>query len=360
MNKILVVQTSFLGDVVLSTPLFRAVRLLYPKAHVALLCSPQAALLLEDSKELDEIIPDNKKQKRGLRGILDKAQELRAKEFTLAISPHKSFRTALLLYLAKIPLRVGFRQSAGWFFFNRRTDRRASLHDVERNLGILFGLNADPYDFDRALHLDVTSEKEKKVRDKLSALGVEKKPDTLIFGLNPGSVWPTKRWSVEGFAEVAVKLKEKYRCEILLFGAREDADIVERIQNLSGVGISLAGKIGLEELTAAIDHCDLFITNDSGPMHVAVAREVPVVAIFCATTPSLGFYPYSSEAIVLEKNLHCRPCSTHGGLRCPLGTEDCIREIQPEHVIHAAASLLQAVRLEGQCDDPYRPRFIAC
>jgi heptosyltransferase-2 len=84
------------------------------------------------------------------------------------------------------------------------------------------------------------------------------------------------------------------------------------------------------------------VTNDSGPMHIAVARKVPTVALFCATTPDLGFYPYSDNAIVVQKDLNCRPCTSHGGRRCPLGTEDCIRQIRPELVLMAVEKLLGA------------------
>jgi heptosyltransferase-2 len=95
-------------------------------------------------------------------------------------------------------------------------------------------------------------------------------------------------------------------------------------------------------------------------MHIAVARGVPVVAIFCATTPGLGFYPYSSNAIVLETNLSCRPCSSHGGRRCPLGTEDCIRLIQAEHVLRAVEQLLDSAdRPSPAVANPYLPHFLA-
>jgi heptosyltransferase-2 len=94
-------------------------------------------------------------------------------------------------------------------------------------------------------------------------------------------------------------------------------------------------------------------------MHIAVARAVPVVAIFCATTPALGFYPYSSKAIVLEKDLPCRPCSSHGGRRCPLGTEDCIRLIGPEQVFQAVERLLEsALRPELEAANRYLPQFV--
>jgi heptosyltransferase II len=136
-------------------------------------------------------------------------------------------------------------------------------------------------------------------------------------------------------------LKEKYLCEILLFGGPEDEEVVAKVDELSGhCAMSLVGRITLRELPAALSLCRVLITNDSAPMHIAVARRVPVVAMFCATTPSLGFYPYSSEAIVLEKDLPCRPCSSHGGRRCPLGTEDCMRLIEADRVLQAVERLL--------------------
>ena len=123
--------------------------------------------------------------------------------------------------------------------------------------------------------------------------------------------------------------------------------------------MSLVERITLPELPAALGLCKVLVTNDSGPMHIAVARAVPVVAIFCATTPALGFYPYSSKAIVLEKDLPCRPCSSHGGRRCPLGTEDCIRLIGPEQVFQAVERLLDSAgQPELEVANRYLPQFV--
>jgi heptosyltransferase-2 len=135
---------------------------------------------------------------------------------------------------------------------------------------------------------------------------------------------------------------------------------VEKILALSdNAASSLVGRIGLGELAAAVERCDVFITNDSGPMHVAVARGVPVVAIFCATTPSLGFYPYAAKAVVVEKELSCRPCGAHGGRRCPLGTEDCMRLIKAEDVLLGVDRLLeQRSRETAPGADPYLPQSI--
>ena len=358
-KKILVVQTSFLGDVVLTTPLLSEVKRRFPGAEVAILCTPRAKSLLARNPDVDEIIVDDKKgDGRGWRGFWRKAKDLRARGFTMALSPHKSFRSALLLFLAGIPYRVGFRQSAGWFFYHCRVARDPTRHDVERNLAILQPFGIDPGECQKNLRIEVNPRTRETVGRMFHSLGIER--NGVIFGLNPGSVWATKRWSAEGYAELMGHLKRRYQCEILLFGGPEDREIIARIQELSGnVGVSLVGKIGLEELPCALEWCDVFITNDSGPMHIAVARGIPVVAVFCATVPSLGFYPYSSRAVVVEKALPCRPCSSHGGRRCPLGTEDCIRLINAGDVLRGVERLLSGrngFRSEGP--DSHLPELI--
>ncbi|MGH7830687.1 MAG: glycosyltransferase family 9 protein, partial [Candidatus Binatia bacterium] len=322
-------------------------------------CTPQAKSLLEGNPDLDEIVVDDKRGRaRGLRGLRRMARELQSRGFTIALSPHKSLRTALLLFLARIPDRVGFRQSVGWFLYHRRVHRDPARHDAERNLSILEPFGASSEASPKNLRVEVGPETRESVERIFRSLGIER--NGLIFGLNPGSVWATKRWSAQGYAELMGHLKERYPCKLLLFGGPEDSQIIDKIQELSGgLGISLAGKIGLKELPGALEWCNVFITNDSGPMHVAVARGVPVVAVFCATTPGLGFYPYSSRAVVVEKDLHCRPCSSHGGRRCPLGTEDCIRLVKAEDVLRGVERLLDpGGRADPVNSDSHVPQFI--
>lgn len=358
-EKILVLQTSFLGDVVLTTPLLSELRRRFPSATVTVLCTPQARSLLEGNPDVDEILVDDKRgEGRGWPGLWRRAKDLKRRGFTMAFSPHKSLRSALLLFLAGIPCRVGFRQSAGWFFYHRRVDRDPGRHDVERNLSLLRPFGVEPGECRRELRVEVDPGARAEVERLLRSSGVER--GGIIFGINPGSVWPTKRWTAEGYAELMVRLKQRYSCALLLFGGPEDRESVARIQELSGhAGIDLAGKIALRDLACAVEWCNVFITNDSGPMHIAVARGVPVVAIFCATTPALGFYPYSSKAVVVEKDLPCRPCGSHGGRRCPLGTEDCMRLIKADDVLRGVERLLDGKdRPQPGETDSYLPQFL--
>ena len=340
-EKILVAQTSFLGDVVLTIPLITALRRRFPDARLAVLCTPQGKEILDGHSDIDEIIVLQKKRDGGRHANLwKKAVELKSRRFTIAVSPHKSLRTALLLFLAGIPLRIGFRQSAGWFLYHRRVNRDSSRHDVDRNLSLVEPLGLDPVECPRVLRIEATRAAKERVARLFNELGIGR--DGVIVGVNPGSVWPTKRWTVEGYAELCATLKRRHGVQIVVFGGPEDREIVDSIIERAKCGaVSLAGRIGLRELAAAVERCRVFVTNDSGPMHVAVATGVPVVAIFCATTPSLGFFPYSSRAVVVEKQLACRPCGTHGGRQCPLGTDDCMRLIRPQDVLVGVERFLE-------------------
>ena len=341
-DNVLVLQTSFLGDTVLTVPLIAELKRRFPVKKLTVLCQPASRELLLDHPAIDEIIVDDKNQSdRGVRGLRVKAAVLRAKRFTVALTPHKSLRSALLLYLAEIPCRVGFRQSRGWFLFHHRVERDPRRHDVERNLSILQAFGVRIEECHRALDLPVNATVQDTVNQKLRALGISEAHK--VVGINPGSVWPTKRWSSAGFAELIALLKKEFACQVLLFGGPEDAAVVEDVQRRCGAAaINLVGQVSLHELAAAISRCTVFVSNDSAPMHVAVARRVPTVAIFCATTPELGFFPYTFDAIVIGRGISCRPCAAHGGRRCPLGGAECIHEIGALGVFECVRKLLSA------------------
>ncbi|HEX2929958.1 MAG TPA: lipopolysaccharide heptosyltransferase II [Candidatus Binatia bacterium] len=358
-DNVLVLQTSFLGDTVLTLPLIAEIRRRFPVKRLSVLCLPLSRDLLQDHPAIDEIIVDDKrKTDRGLAGVRRKAAALRACGFTLALTPHKSLRSAMMLALAGIPNRVGFRESHGWFLFHHLAQRDPTRHDVERNLSVLQALGVSITECRRDIEFPVSPASQESVNQKLKAFGIA--DDKLLIGINPGSIWPTKRWAPSGFAELIQMLREKFDCQIVIFGGADDKDVVDAVQSrCGGAGISLAGRIDLRELPAAISRCAVFVTNDSGPMHVAVGRKVPTVAIFCATTPSLGFYPYTDNAIVVEKALSCRPCASHGGRRCPLGTEDCIRQIGSAKVLAAVEELLRSARSRlASSVESFQPRFM--
>ncbi len=333
--SLLVVQTSFLGDVVLTTPLVSALRRCVAPRRLDVLVRPEAAPLLDGHPDVDRVLIDDKRGRdRGALGALRIAGRLRRERFDVVVSPHRSLRTALVLAAARIPRRVGFRDSRGAFLYHQRVPRDRRRHDVERNLALVTPFGGVPDE--PALHLPVTPAAAASAGALLPA-----GPGPLV-GLAPGSVWATKRWTAGGFAAVAAGLASAgARC--VLLGGPDEVSLAEEIRARSGGrALVLAGKTDVATLVAVVDRLALLVCNDSAPMHVACALGVPVVAVFCATTPALGYGPYGPRATVVEADLACRPCARHGGRRCPRGTEDCMRLVEPATVLTAARAALAA------------------
>jgi len=165
-------------------------------------------------------------------------------------------------------------------------------------------------------------------------------PDARLAGVHPGAAWTTKRWLPERFAELCRRLKAEGATPVLV-GGPGDAALGAEIARASGA-VDLVGRTDLEELKSLMGRLELFVTNDSGPMHLAAAAGVPVVAIFGATTRELGFFPYGPGHRVVEETLACRPCGLHGAKECPEGHFLCMRLLSVDRVHQACVSALAA------------------
>lgn len=338
--RLLVAQTGFLGDVVLTTPLLSALRRILVPDSMTVLTTPQAKPLLEHHPAVDSVCVDAKRQEeRGPGGLVRMAQRLRRGHFQVAFAPHKSLRTALLLALAGIPYRLGFRQSPGWFLYHRTTFRDIQAHEVERILSLLRTCKVDPQQHIATPHVMYDDAARRHAQTLLDAAGIT--DDEPVFIVCPGSVWFTKRWTIEGYAALVKRLEKAYG-RTLICGGPDDLSVAQAVQTQAGgQGVCLAGQADLQTFMALIDRARVVVSNDSAPMHLAVARNVPVVAIFCATTPNLGYGPYSSRSVIVEqKSLPCRPCGRHGGPTCPRGTEDCMRLITVDDVLRGVDQFL--------------------
>jgi heptosyltransferase-2 len=341
--RILVAQTSFLGDVVLSTPVFAALRRQYAEAHLTAMVRPESAGILLGHPHVDAVFVDDKRGRDGGFGSVRVLQRLRRERFDLVVALHRSLRTAVLLAMAGIPRRVGFRQSAGWFLYHRRVLRDARRHDVERNLSILAALDMDPESFVTRPFVPCSDEARARLRALLQEQGAN--PESDLVAIAPGSVWATKRWTVEGYAALLRSFEDRPGVTPILLGARGDAEYAAAVRRAAGAagrgaGVDLVGKTDLPVLVAAIDGSRVLVTNDSAPQHIAVARGTPVVAIFGPTTTGQGFGPYTDRAVVVQRDLPCRPCSRHGSAECPIGTHACMRDIGVEEGRRAVDELL--------------------
>ncbi len=338
-RRVLVMQTSFLGDSLLTLPLLRRLKESLPGASLSVLTLPKNAEVFRGNDWVDDVIEDDKRGEHGgILGTWRMARALAARKFDLAVIPHRSFRSALVAWLAGIPRRVGFSASAGSFLLTDAVPFAWLTHDLERNLALARPLGGVSKASSGEARYLAPSSPSPELEARLSAAGIV--PGERLAGIHPGAAWATKRWLPERYAELCRRLKADGFTPVLI-GGPGDAALGREIAAASGAA-DMIGKTELADLKALMGRLSLFVTNDSGPMHLAAASGVPVVAIFGATTRELGFFPYGAGHRVVEADLACRPCGLHGAKDCPEGHFLCMRLITTDRV-HAACREAAAV-----------------
>lgn len=321
----LLVDTSFLGDVLCAEPLVRAAAARFG-GPVDFLTSPGGAQVLAGHPDIREIlIFDKRGQDRGLDGLRRCAARLRAHGYVRALCSHRSWRSAALLWMARIPERIGFRNASAAWLYTQRVRYPGERHEIERNLELAGG---GAWERPR---MHPSGEE----RARAAALA----PETPFVVLAPGSLWATKRWPAAHYAETARALvRDGIAC--VLLGGPEDAALCRQVAEAAGVPVvDLCGQTTLRESCAVLERAAALVTNDSAPMHLGVAAGVPVVAVYCSTVPEFGFAPRGPRDVILEvSGLACRPCGIHGRQACPEGHFRCGRETPAAAVLAALRS----------------------
>lgn len=343
--RILLFHTAFIGDIILMLPLAQALRAHYPAAAITAVAVPQSAPVLRNHPAVDRVITyDKKGSEGGLRGILTLAQHLRALRFDIAFVPHRSLRSAVVVWLARIPRRIGFSTSSGRILFTDVVPHGKALHEIERNLSLLRPLGTDAADL-RLPELHPRAEDRKVVDGLLRSYHLRWPSfdaDNMV-AIAPGSVWLTKRWPAESYTAL-VKALVAGGWGVVLIGGPEDQGLCRSIAEAAGTPgtiLNAAGAFTLLQSGELLRRCKVLVSNDSAPMHLGVAMQTPVVAVYGATIPSFGFAPLGKRDRVVEiEGLACRPCGIHGGNTCPIGTLECLRLISPERVLHAVTEVV--------------------
>ena len=320
MPSSLVIQTSFLGDTILTTPLLMQ---LARRGAVDVVVTPASATLLANHPAVRRILVyDKRGADRGLGGFLDLGRQLRAEHYDVAFLAQGSLRSGALALLSRAPSRVGFDTSAGRWFYTKRVAYRDDLHHAARLLR-LARPNGRPATLDELKPSLFPGDAERSAVDaRLAAAGV--RSGELIVALAPGSVWGTKRWPY--YPELGAMLAPRAR--VVVVGGPEDADLAKAIVSAVPQAVDATGKLSLLASAELIGRAAVIVTNDSSPLHLASAMGTPTIAIFGPTVPSFGFGPLAPGSVVAGHDaLPCRPCDRHGPQRCPLGHHKCMREL---------------------------------
>jgi heptosyltransferase II len=326
----LVIQTSFLGDMVLTTPLIAQ---LAEGGSVDVVATPAAAVLLANHPSVNRVIVyDKRRGDRGPMGFARLAGKLRAAKYDAAYMAQGSMRSAALALVAGIGTRVGFASSAGRSLYTDRLPYIETDHHAARLLSLARRDTGVASTAPRPRLYPGVPE-----RAEVDALLRSVTASRLLFAIAPGSVWATKRWP--GYPGLAARLQS--RGTVVIVGSSGDHDVVAEIMNAtSGEAIDATGKLSLLASAELIRRAQVLVTNDSAPQHLASAMNTPTVTIFGPTVPQFGFGPLADRsAVVGVDELACRPCDRHGPMKCPLGHWKCMREVGVAGVLEAVDDL---------------------
>jgi heptosyltransferase-2 len=334
--RVLVAQPGFLGDVILSTPLIRAVRTHWPSAQIEVAVRPSAVPLLDGLSFIDRVFAD--RPPHGERqSLAASVARLRRRRYDLVITPSRSLRIGLQLRAAGIRRRVGYLSPTNGWFYTDLVRRPEGVHTVDREAALLAPLGIPLQD--RTLSVATAVDLPIAVAEAVTT-------SLPLIAIAPGSVWATKRWTMEGFAAIAEAVERGCplgMARALLVGSLSEAGVAEAIAQRAPGAINLCGATTLPELALLLSRCALLITNDSAPAHVAGAVGTPVVQIYGASVLSMGYGPLDPRSRIVQVDLPCRPCGAHHENRCPAGHFRCMRDITPEMVLGAAREVVRGL-----------------
>lgn len=331
-NNIAIIQTAFIGDVVLTMPLVQAIRNENLNCRITFITTPQASEIPELCKAVDDVVVLDKRNKhKSISSLIGFANHLNKNKFDLWISAHRSFRTSVISMFINSKFKVGFANSSFGIVYNKKIPYINEMHEIERNLELIsiFNSKSNVNLKDVSLNLNVSN--------FTTDITLDAKKNYVVIA--PGSVWETKKWRKENYIDLC-KMLISSGTKVILSGSKLDIDLCNEIAAKSGA-VSIAGKTNIEQTLLLIKSAKLLITNDSAPTHFAGLMNTPVITIYGPTSPIFGFAPRSDIRMVIRnEELKCSPCRIHGSEKCPINTHECMKSITPEFVFSESNKLI--------------------
>jgi heptosyltransferase II len=331
-EKILVIQTAFLGDLILSTTLFKKIKLKHPDSHITLIVNKGTEQILSNNPNIDTILPVDKKQtfKNPLKFITF-LYELQKENFSICYSPHFSHRSSLISFFSGAKIRIGYKES-GFGFLHTKTYPRPlrGVHEVQKLLHLVDSVGLERPE----IFLD------KEVNGEIK-FKMENVSEFIVVA--PSSIWETKRMPIDKFIELVRQILENTSYTPVIIGSKNDQSLSSQIVNVHGSKvIDMTGRTNLMELSYIISKAKCVISNDSSPIHIASAFNIPTLAIFGATITDFGYTPLSERHTISEVSLECRPCGIHGGNICPKKHFRCMMDQNIEEMFLKLKDLLHS------------------
>lgn len=338
-KNIVILRTDRIGEVLLSSSAVDAIKDRHPDARVSFVTSGYSKSLLEGRSDIERVLTaETMTGGRWFLKAVSLSRELRAGRYDTAIvlNPHKMLHLAC--FLAGIPRRIGYDRKWGFLLTDRfRDDRdRGDRHEVECTMDLLQRAGMD---IGRPrLTLEIDKSAGKKIEKLLADKGVA--PGRFLVAVHPGSSNPAKIWPGQNYSEIIRRMKESLGCDVAVLGSKEEKDLAGKIVREAGVEvIDLAGELDLKELAAFLKRAALFVGNDTGPMHMAAALKVPVIAIFGRNIPGVSpvrWRPWGAGHVVFHEDPGCDPCYD---TECPNDFR-CLRAVTTDAVFKAIEEIL--------------------
>lgn len=330
-DKILIIQTAFLGDVILALPLAQTLKQHLPESRIDFLCIPNTASVLANHPDINMVIPYDKKGGDKYDKFIEVLNEIREVEYDAVVSPHRSFRSALLTYYSEAKTRVGFDRNSLSFMLTNKVKYVQDRHEIVRNNELARALLGNEYD-----------EKKVSLKPLLYPSGEDKQTvnHLLLHKANlvtyaPCSRWFTKQATINKSKEILHKLTFS-GYNVALIGGSEDTEycrMLEKEMNDPAI-MNLCGKFTPLQSYYVITQSKALITVDSAAQHLGAASNTPIILIYGSTNMSFGFYPLISRYKIIENsNLDCRPCTNHGRDKCPKNHFKCIEDLSAEIIL---------------------------
>lgn len=332
MHKVLVIQTAFIGDVVLMLPVVQTLKLNYSNLEIHVLVRKGNEELVQNRSDIDKIWIWDKKQGK-IKNLFLLIRQFRRERYDKIINLHRFFSTGLITILSNAKETLGFDKNPLSKFFTvkmshviQNKNSKITLHEVDRNLSLI-------QSFCKTISRRPVLQLSEKHVQKAQAITREHKAESYICAA-PTSVWYTKQWHKDKWIEFFNLVSNEYT--VFLLGAKSDYEYIQQIKTQSTHSklINLAGKLSFLESAALMKHAKMVFVNDSAPLHFASGVNAPVTAVFCSTIPEFGFTPLSDIAHIVEvKNLACRPCGLHGHKTCPQHHFECAMHIPVQELL---------------------------
>ncbi len=323
MKKILIIQTAFIGDVILATPLIEKLKRYFPETPIDFLLRKGNEGLLREHPKLNEVLIWDKKKSK-YNALAKLARLVRTNNYDLLVNLQRFASSGLITTSSGAAMKVGFSKNPFSFAFTHKFPHLVGqgIHEVHRNLSLIAHITDN--EFQKPVLYPTRDDYNKIKPYKLGP----------YITISPASVWFTKQWPIEKWVELIDKIKQDWK--VYLLGGPDDLELCHRLKEKSTHDVMvLAGELNFLQSAALMETARMNYMNDSAPMHMASAVNAPITAVYCSTIPEFGFGPLSDESHTIQNQelLPCRPCGLHGKKSCPKGHFKCALSIDVSQML---------------------------